>query len=86
MRGRDKFLGVQREVFSHVRIEPEADIQEVQVSGDVAYCWNYLTVNILPTAGGAAMRRKGYTLTVLRRNESGQWQVSRDANLLGDAE
>jgi ketosteroid isomerase-like protein len=30
---------------------------------------------------GAAMKRSGYTLTILRK-ESGQWRLARDANLV----
>jgi uncharacterized protein (TIGR02246 family) len=86
LRGRDNFIATQREVLNHVRIEPESDIQEIRVSGDLAYCWNHLTVNILPVADGAPMKRSGYTLTVLRKNAAGGWQIWRDANLLRETE
>jgi len=86
IRGRETFMKSQREVLSHVRIAPKSDIQEISISGDLAYCWNHLDVNIVPLSGGAPMKRTGYTLTVLRKNAAGQWQISRDANLLGEVE
>jgi uncharacterized protein (TIGR02246 family) len=85
IRGRDQFIATQREVFSHLRIEPKSDIQEIRVSGDLASCWTHLTANIIPAAG-APMKRSGYTLTVFCKNSEGNWQVWRDANLLTETE
>jgi uncharacterized protein (TIGR02246 family) len=84
MRGRDSFIATQREMLKHVCIKPESDIQEIRAEGNLGYCWNHLTVNIVPVNGGAPMKRTGFTLTVLRKNEAGRWQVWRDANLLGE--
>lgn len=39
-----------------------------------------------PPGGGAAMRRSGYTLTILRKERDGRWRLARDANLLTAAE
>lgn len=61
-------------------IEGEADIREIQVFGDWAYCWNDLTVTIKPL-DGAAVVRKGPVLSILKRHE-GRWVFHRDANLL----
>ena len=33
-------------------------------------------------AGKASITRSGYTLTILRKNEQGKWQIARDANML----
>ena len=40
----------------------------------------YLEVS-MTAPGGTAMRRTGYTLTILRK-EQGRWRLARDANLL----
>jgi ketosteroid isomerase-like protein len=51
------------------------------VLGDWAYLRNHLTVTLTP-AGGEPVRRSGYTLTILRKQPSGNWVLFRDANLL----
>jgi len=86
MRGRETFLSTQREMLGHVRIQPKSEIQEIHVSGNLAYCWNHLNVDVIPLSGGAPINRAGYTLTVLRKSEAGNWQIWRDANLLGMVE
>ena len=48
--------------------------------GDWAYLRNYLDIIVTPP-GGAAVRRVGWTLTILRK-EGEQWKIARDANLL----
>jgi len=65
----------------HVRVEGSSDIQEIQVFGDWAYLRNYLEVTITPD-GGSAVRRSGYTLTILRKMANGKWLLTRDANLM----
>jgi uncharacterized protein (TIGR02246 family) len=61
-------------------IDSSSEIQEVAVSGDLAYLWSRLSVSVTPK-GGEPMERAGHTLTVFRK-ESGQWRLARDANLL----
>ena len=52
MRGRDAFAasfqGVQQ-----FRIESKSEIQEIKVTGDWAYCWTHLTVNMTPIESAA---------------------------------
>jgi len=67
-----------------LRIEGTSDIREIQVLGDWAYLRNYLTVTVTPP-GGAAMRRAGWTLTILRKT-GGRWVLARDANLMTKVE
>ena len=64
-----------------VKVDGISDIQEIQVVGDWAYLRNYLKVAITP-AGGNTMQRSGYTLTILRKQKSGNWLLVRDANLM----
>ena len=67
-----------------LRIEGTSDIREIQVLGDWAYLRNYLTVTVTPP-GGAAIRRAGWTLTILRKT-GGRWMLARDANLMTKVE
>lgn len=82
MRGRDAFAAAFQAGIGKVRIEPKSTIQEIQVAGNFAYCWNHLQVDITPLQGGSPIRRLGYTLTVLRKEPDGRWVVFRDANML----
>ena len=82
MRGRDAFAAAFQTGLGKVRIEPKSTIQEIQVAGNFAYCWNHLQVDIIPLQSGSPMRRSGHTLTVLRKEPDGRWVVFRDANML----
>ena len=66
------------------KFESVSEVQEVQVSGDMAYMWTKLSVTSTPTEESQAATRAGHTLTVLRR-VGGKWLLARDANLLSPA-
>ena len=66
--------------MKNVRMEGNAEIRELQVLGDWAYIRNYIEITITPE-GGEPVKRSGYTLTILRK-EDGRWRLARDANLL----
>lgn len=81
MRGRDAFaqaFGAMKDV----RMEAHSEIQEIDVSGDLGYCWNHISITVTPPSGGAPMRRSGYALSVLRKQPDGNWVIIRDANLM----
>jgi len=80
MRGREEFEAAQSGIRDF-NVDGHADIQEIHVNGDLAYCWNFLTVTFTPKNGGASGKRAGNVLTVLRK-ENGRWVIFRDANLL----
>jgi uncharacterized protein (TIGR02246 family) len=82
MRGREAFGAQFQEVIEQVRMEVSTDIQEIDISGDLGYCWNNLSVTMTPLKDGKPMRRSGPTLTIFRKKEDGSWVLSRDANLL----
>jgi uncharacterized protein (TIGR02246 family) len=82
MRGRDAFAASFAGWKDKFRLETSCEIQEIQTSGNWAYSWTKLSVTMTPINGGPANRRSGYTLTVLRKNAEGNWQIFRDANLL----
>jgi uncharacterized protein (TIGR02246 family) len=68
-------------MIEQVTINSSSDIQELIISGDLAYCWSYLSVIVTPQKAGATIRRSGYTLTVFRK-EHDVWKLARDANML----
>jgi uncharacterized protein (TIGR02246 family) len=82
MRGRVAFAGGLRKLLASHRIESELAIEEIEVSGELAYCWTTLKVTITPLVGGRAITRSGPALSILRKQRDGSWVVVRDANLL----
>ena len=68
--------------MQRVRITAASEVQEVRVVADMAYCWSFYTVATTPLNGQPPMRRKGHTLTILRKTHEGNWVISRDANML----
>jgi len=82
MRGRDGFQAAFQAALKRFRIDPVSEVQEIQIAGDLAYCWTYITVTMTPINGGAAARRSGDTLTILRKQAGGAWMIARDANML----
>ena len=82
MRGRSAFESGLRGLLKSHRIESTGEIQEVEVSGALAYCWTMLTVQITPKAGGKPVVRTGSAISILSKQGNGSWVVVRDANLL----
>jgi uncharacterized protein (TIGR02246 family) len=78
--GKEAFAAAS-EAMRDVRIEGSSDVRELKVLGDWAYLRSYLEVTVTPP-GGRAVKRTGYTLTVLQKQPDGRWLLARDANLL----
>ena len=85
MRGRSSFEQGLRDILAHHRIESTGEVQEVQVSGGLAYCWTVLTVRVVPVSAGNAATRTGSALSILHKQPDGSWVVVRDANMLAPA-
>jgi len=83
MRGRHDFEAASKAM--RARVEGTADIQEVRVFGDWAYCWNQLTVTIRPDGGSELNRLSGPALSIFRKKPDGQWVIYRDANMVSPA-
>src|SRR5262245_51688015 len=58
------------ENLKSTRMEGEAEIRELQVLGDWAWLRSHIKLTMTP-AGGAPVRRSGYTLTIMRKGEDG---------------
>lgn len=82
MKGRSVFEKGLRGLLASHRIVSTGEVQEVQVSGNLAYCSAILNVEITPTAGGSKVVRSGSSVSILRKQANGSWLVVRDANLL----
>jgi uncharacterized protein (TIGR02246 family) len=78
--GKEAFAAASQSM-KDMRFEGSYDIREIKVLGNWAYLRNYITVTMTPT-GGEAVRRAGYTLSILRKEPSGKWMLARDANLV----
>jgi uncharacterized protein (TIGR02246 family) len=79
MRGKAAFAASQS-ALKAAKIDATSEIQEIKVMGDWAYMWTKLSVVITPP-DGAATRRAGNTLSILRR-QADNWLIARDANML----
>ena len=83
MRGRESFAAASRSMEGKFRIEGRPEIQEIQIAGNFAFCWNYLSITVTPLAGGGGpQHRAGNILSVFRKEPDGHWVLFRDANLL----
>ena len=80
--GREQF----REGFIHVvstmQLEGTSEIREIEILGDVAYVWSYVSVRLTPTSGDVHAERKGHVMSLYRRDPSNGWLLWRDANLM----
>jgi len=86
MKGRSAFERGLRGLLASYRLTSSSNIQEIEVSGNLAYCWNVLHVEITPLAGGDKVVRAGSALSIFRKQDDGAWVVWRDANLLALAQ
>jgi len=78
--GKDAFAaGSER--LKNVRIDGQSTIEELKRLDGWAFSRNHIDLTMTPESG-AAMRRSGYTLTILRKEPDGRWVLARDANLL----
>ena len=85
MRGRAAFAAGLRNVLAGHRIESAGNVNEIEISGALAYCWTTLTVRVIPITGGNPMVRMGSALSIFRKQPDGRWVIARDANLLAEA-
>ncbi|MES2018281.1 MAG: SgcJ/EcaC family oxidoreductase [Pseudomonadota bacterium] len=82
MQGRDAFATSLRNLLSEHVIESRSEIDEIAVSGDMAYCRTRLSVTVTSKHGELPLRRTGHTLSILRKDGDGIWHLTRDANML----
>jgi uncharacterized protein (TIGR02246 family) len=78
--GKDAFATASKGM-SGVKLDGRNEIVELEINGDWAFIRNRIDMTMTPPKG-TAVRRSGYTLTLLKKGEDGRWRLSRDANLL----
>lgn len=78
--GKEAFAAASQQM-QDVRIDGRSEIQELRVLGEWAYLRNHIEVR-MTRAGAPEVVRKGYTLTILRKEPGGRWLLARDANLV----
>ncbi|MBZ9662195.1 SgcJ/EcaC family oxidoreductase [Mesorhizobium sp. ESP-6-4] len=78
--GKEAFAAASRNM-GETRIDGDSEIVELKLLGDWAYIRNRIDMTATPP-GGEPVRRSGYTLTLLRKENDGRWRLARDANLL----
>src|SRR5262252_6508695 len=64
MRGRAAFAHALAELLKGHAVRSRGDVREVEVSGDLAYCWTSLIVTVEPLDGGAPTTHKGSALSI----------------------
>jgi uncharacterized protein (TIGR02246 family) len=83
MKGREAFAAGLKAALPQLSIQGSAGIQEIQVFGNIAYCWNHLTVTMTPRSGNQpTMTHSGNILSIFRKEPGGNWVLWRDANML----
>ena len=78
--GKREFADGFRQSAGKAQLTVRAEVQEVRVTGDWAYCWLKLRVTVMPV-GGNPMERSGHTIGIYRR-DGGRWVLARDANVV----
>ena len=79
--GKAEFAAASRAMQGKVQVDGVSTVEEVEILGDWAFCRTHLAV-AATMPDGKAMRRSGYTLSILRKQPAGNWVLARDANLL----
>jgi uncharacterized protein (TIGR02246 family) len=82
MQGREAFAKSLNAVLSDNVIDSVSQIDEIVVSGDLAYCRTRLSVTVTSRHGKLPLQRTGHTLSILRKGSDGKWLLTRDANML----
>ncbi|MEJ7807124.1 MAG: SgcJ/EcaC family oxidoreductase [Telluria sp.] len=86
MVGQEAFAKNLRGMLADHTVDSTSEVDEVAVSGDMAYCRTRLSVTVTSKHGRPPLQRTGHTLTILRKGSDGKWLLTRDANMLAALE
>ena len=78
--GKEQFEQGFRGFSAKASIDPQQEVKDLRVSGDLAYAWSHLRVTFTQQ-GSKPVVTEGNVLTVLRK-DGGRWRIARDANLM----
>ncbi|TFW32434.1 YybH family protein [Massilia horti] len=82
MIGRAAYGDALRTVLGKHVIDASSQIDEVVVSGDLAYTRARLKITVTTKHEGTPTLKEGHTLSIMRRCDDGKWRLARDANLI----
>ncbi len=80
--GRDQFPAGFSAGHREFELRCESALEEVVVSGDVAYTRARDSLALTPRAGGADSALAGYRMSVYRLQPDGVWRLARDVHTL----
>jgi uncharacterized protein (TIGR02246 family) len=80
--GREEFSAAFLAGHKQGRIICRRELEEIVITGDVAYTRGRDTVSLTPFSGGEAIQFAGYALTIWRKQPDGRWVLAREANLV----
>jgi len=80
IRGRLALEEMLSDVFASFSVEPELRVEEIVVSGDMAFFRAIDDAVAVPHASGDRLMASGWGMTILMRDEQGIWRFSRGMN------
>lgn len=84
--GRDGFPAGFSAAHERFHVRCISDLEEVVVTGDVAYTLCRDSLSLTPRSGGETMKLAGHRMTIYRRQPDGRWLLARDAHTLASVE
>ena len=84
--GREVFSSTFMTAHQQMRIDCTSQLEEVVVTGEVAYTRSRDALSVTPRAGGKTAQLAGHRMTVYRKQHEGCWLLSRDAHTLSAVE
>lgn len=83
--GHEEFSIAVSEAHQRLRLLCTSELEEVVVSGEVAYTRSRDSLSLTDRAGGETTCLAGYRMTVYRKQD-GRWLLARDAHTLAPSE
>ena len=80
IRGRVAVEEMFSDVFASFSVEPRIKVEEIVVSGDLAFFRALDDADATPHAGGEPIFVSGWGMTILTRDEQGAWRFARGMN------
>ncbi len=74
--GKSAIRSLYRAVFKEVVIKSKGSVREVRAFGDWGYFWSTYSLTATPRAGGKAIRSKGKSVFIVKRERRG-WKIAR---------
>lgn len=75
--GKAAIRSLYRAVLGQMRIESKGALREVEAAGDWGYFWSTYSLRATPKRGGGAIRSKGKSIFIVRRQRDGEWKIAR---------